>query len=317
MGYLVAEQTTATAVTEDLSTLIDWVHVEQFSAFRVTVENVGGGLADRITDVQIDESDDGGATSDLDQHAGVPTVAITPPYSSTATFTSTAKWLRVRALCAAGETTTAKAYLMADTMTGLLCTLADIRIRLGLETGDTDDDQMLYSIIKGVSAAFDTYCNRTFILNSSAATEYYSGGRQKLYLPRYPILSITSVTESVDWDWDNETALTADDDYHAMTDRGALHRVGTLWLSGAETVRVVYTGGYVAAGGTAGTGETALPDDIQEAALLQSMFTYKRRDDLGLAGVSAMGGSISKFSAIELLPEVKAILNKYRRSPHR
>jgi len=304
-------------VTEDLTTLIDWIYVGQFSDRRIIVENTGGGSADDITDVQIDESDDGGTTPSLDQHAATPAVPITTGNASHKTFTSTAKWLRLRAKCTTAEDTTAKAWLLADTMTGLVCTLAEIRIRLGLAVGDTNDDEMLHSIIKGVSAVFDRFCNRNLILNTTDATEYYSGGIQKISLSRYPVVSITSVTESADWDWDNETALTADDDYHLMTDRGILHRASSRWLGGNETVRVVYKGGYNPAADTPGTGETGLPYDIEESALLQSMFTYKRRDDLGLSSVSAMGGSISKFSAIKLLPEVENIFKAYRRSPYR
>ena len=138
MGNLVAQQITATALDEDIADLIDWVYVEQFSDFRVIVENTGGGSADDITDVQIDESDDGGETSDDDQHAATPAVPIVAAASSHKAFTSTAKWLRVRALCAAGEDTTGKVWLLADTQTGLLCTLADVRARLGKADADTD-----------------------------------------------------------------------------------------------------------------------------------------------------------------------------------
>lgn len=313
MGHLIAEQTTATAVTAALTTLIDWTYTEPFTAQRIIVENTGGGSADDITDVQIDESADGGATSDLDQHAATPAVPIVAGAAAHKTLTSTAKWLRVRAKCTTAEDTTAKAWLMADNMTGMLCTLADLRIRLSFEAGDTTDDQMLYSIMRGVAARFDRFCNRTLIRNTSDATEYYNGDVRRLYLQRYPVISITSVTEALDWDWTSATALTADDDYHLVSAAGALHRVATTWLSGVDSVRVIYQGGYAPAGAILATGETALPIDIVEAALMQCMCNYKRRDDIGLSSASAMGGSISKFSSSELLPDVKDILQKYRR----
>jgi hypothetical protein len=312
MGNLVAQQITATALDEDIADLIDWVYVEQFSDFRVIVENTGGGSADDITDVQIDESDDGGETSDDDQHAATPAVPIVAAASSHKAFTSTAKWLRVRALCAAGEDTTGKVWLLADTQTGLLCTLADVRARLGKADADTDDDAMLNSIIQGVSAAIDTFCNRTFVVNSTDATEYYDGGTCKLYLPRFPVVSITSVTESSGYDWDNDTALTANEGYR-LNERGILYRVGTRWLSGNETTRVVYRGGYTAAGSTPGTGETAMPNGVQEAAIVQTVYMFNQRDNLGLSSVGAIGANFTKFTEDKLLPEVQGMLKAFRR----
>jgi len=74
MAELVAKSVAAVAIDENLTTLNDWVNIEQVSGFTVQVENAGGGSANDITDVQIDTSDDGGVTADLDQHAGVPAV---------------------------------------------------------------------------------------------------------------------------------------------------------------------------------------------------------------------------------------------------
>lgn len=311
----VAAQTTATAVTEDLTDLIDWVNVETFSGFTIIVENTGGGSADDITDVTIDESDDGGATSDLDQHANTPAVPITSGNSTQKTFTSTAKYLRVRAKCGAGNDTTSKAWLLADTVLGRLCLLQDVRERVGTETATTTNDTAINDIIRGVSAIFDEYCLRTFILNSTDATEYFDGGDNVIIVHRFPIVSVTSLTESPEgtYDWDNETALTENTHFRVIKTAGMIKRiVGAVFMPGVETIRLVYKGGYTAAGVTPGTGETALPNDIREAAIEQSQFTLKRRDDIGLTATSGQGLSITKFSPMDLLPMVRKILNKYR-----
>jgi len=76
MSELVAKTSVAVAVDEDLTTLVDWVNIESVSGFTIIVDNAGGGSANDITDVQIDTSDDGGVTSNLDQHAGVPAVPV-------------------------------------------------------------------------------------------------------------------------------------------------------------------------------------------------------------------------------------------------
>jgi len=313
MGTLIAEQTTATAVTATAVTLIDWVNVENSSSHRIIIENTGGGSGNDIDDVMIDESDDGGDTADLDQHAATPAVPIASGASAHKAFTSTAKYLRIRADCAAGEDTTAKAWLLADTLTGRLCTLTDVKNRIGSESGDTANDSVLNDLLRGVSASFDNYCNRIFLLNSLAATEYYNGGGNVIVVKRYPIVSITSVTESADYDWDNETALTANDGYHAIVDKGILRRLAADFYSGVDTVRVVYTGGYVAPGDTVGSGETALPDELREAAIRQCVYEFQRKDQLGVTSVSAMGTSYTRPDSIEFLPSVKKVLNRYKR----
>jgi len=94
---------------------------------------------------------------------------------------------------------------------------------------------------------------------------------------------------------------------------GIIYRVGVDWFDVPDAVRIILRGGYCAAGATPGDGQTALPDDLREAAIEQSCFVFKRRDDLGLAGVGFEGGSISKFDPMDLLPMVKRILNDYRR----
>jgi hypothetical protein len=77
--------------------------------------------------------------------------------------------------------------------------------------------------------------------------------------------------------------------------------------------RVTFAGGYVLPGNTPGTGQTALPAELEQAAIEQCAYWYQRRDQLGLTSVSGEGGSISNFTALDLLPGVRAVLNKYER----
>lgn len=193
------------------------------------------------------------------------------------------------------------------------CLRNDVKVRAGMEIGDTSQDQIIDDIIRGIANLFENYCNRIFILNTSDATEYYDGGVNVIIVKRYPIVSITSVTESTDYDWDNETALTANDGYRSTNDKGIIHRLASDFYCGRDIVRIVYTGGYVAPGCDVGSGETALPDDLREAAIKQARYELKRKDDLGLSAVSAMGTNITKYAEDDLLPIVKRTLNHYRR----
>ena len=316
MAELIAQNATAVAVTDELSTLLDWTSIEGLTGFTLIVDNAGGGSGDPLTDIQIDTSVDGGTTVLTDQHAGVPAVPIAAAAAARGTFTETAGYIRVRATCATDEDTTARLVLFA-TATGRLATLADVRDRLGLAAGNTAYDDLLHRILSGLTAIFESHCHRPLLAPAAAVTEYYAGRGPYLRLQRYPLIAITSITEALDFVWASGTALVADTDYRILNGgaNGILYRMNSHWLDQVDATRIIYRGGYCSAGATPGTGETALPADLREAAIEQASFLYKRRDDIGLSGQSFEGGSISHFSALKLLPLVEAILDKYRLPP--
>lgn len=137
---------TDTAVTESLTTLIDWVNIQQADVFIPLMENVGGGSADDITDVQIDSSSDGGTTIDTDDDDG----GITVPLSAATGFArgtfaksdlTYKKWIRVRAKCAAGNDTTVSCWLTATSTDRL--TLTELADEVRNETGTIDDTELL------------------------------------------------------------------------------------------------------------------------------------------------------------------------------
>lgn len=312
MSELVAKNSSAIEVDDELTTLIDWTNIEELSGFTVIVENAGGGSANDITDAQIDTSDDGGETSQLDEHDGVPAVPIADGNSKKGIFTETSKFVRVRAVCAEGEDTTANAWLMADSSVGRICTLADIKDRMGLT--NTDHDSTINRLILGVEQMFDNETRRKLLQNTLDETEYYTGQGPHLQLRRYPVISITSIVVSYDYTF-NETALTENTDYRLINNgkKGVIYRVYSDWSSLEDSIQIAYRGGYCPAGQTPGTGEIVMPADLREAAIEQVCFLFQRRNDLGLAGVSFEGGSMSKFSSIKLLPLVEDVLKKHRR----
>lgn len=313
MPELVAQTSQAVAVDDSLTTLIDWVNIEAVSGFTIIVENTGGGSANALTDIQIDTSNDGGITINTDQHDGVPAVPITSGNSKKGTFTETAKFVRIRAVCAENEDTTVNAWLLADLVIGRICTLADVKDRLGIS--DTEQDSIINRIIVGLEEVFRNYVNRHLLLNLVDVTEYYSTQGSYLQLLRYPVVSITSIKEAWDYDFSSADVLTEDTDYRKIRQgiNGILYRIGLNWATVDDGIQVIYKGGYCSAGQTPGESEFAMPADLREAAIEQTSFLFKRKNDLGLAGVGFQGGSISKFSAIDLLPMVKQVLNNYKR----
>jgi len=313
MSQLVKKTDAAVAVTDELVTLIDWINIENFSDFFLIIDNVGGGSGNDISDIQIDTSPDAGITESLDQHADVPAVPIATGKSATETFTETAAYVRVRGLCADGEDTTASAFLLAGSASALICTLDDVKVRLGIT--DAESDQLINTIIAGVGGIFDSYTHRTLIAPAADVTEQVTGYSYMLRVKRYPIISITSIKEAWDYEFDDAELLTNPEDYVIAGggEKGVLMRRVGMWPLLPESIQIIYRGGYCAAGETPGTGEHQLPDEIREAAIMQASFTYKRKDDIGLSAVSFGGTGIQKFSAIDLLPQVKEVLKTYRR----
>lgn len=195
---------------------------------------------------------------------------------------------------------------------GRICTLADVKDRLG-ESG-AEHDTLLNRLIASLESMFDGHiAPRRLIVPSADVTEYHSGRGPFLQLNRYPIVSITSIREALDYDFTAADALVADTDYRIVNDgrNGICLRIWADWDNTPDSIQVIYKGGYCAAGVTAGAGETALPDELREAAIEQATFFFKRRDDLGLSSVSCQGGAIQKFSAMDLLPIVKNTLDRY------
>jgi hypothetical protein len=193
-----------------------------------------------------------------------------------------------------------------------ICTLSDIKERLGL--ADTANDVALTRIIEGIGSLFDSYTGRSLIITAADITEYYTGCGPSLQIRRFPIVSITSTKESIDYKFGDDSFLVVNTDYRIITGGrfGIIQRLWTNWLDLPDSIEVIYRGGYCSADVVPGEGETALPSDLREAAIEQATFLWKRKDDLGLSSVSAEGGSINKFSDMDLLPMVKRILDRYR-----
>jgi len=196
--------------------------------------------------------------------------------------------------------------------TGLICTLADVKDRLGL--GD-DFDTVITRIITSIEGIFNSYTKRKLIITEEDVTEYYSPEGNYLQLNRWPVIDITSLKQALDYDFDNADEFDEDDGYRLVNSgaNGIIYFPIYRPIEIPDSIQAIYRGGFCSAGQSPAEGEFTMPADLREAAILQSTFIFKRRDDIGLSGVSSQGGSISKFSDMELLPMVKVILDGYRR----
>lgn len=188
-----------------------------------------------------------------------------------------------------------------------LARLTDLRERLGLE--DSVDDALLTRLLAAFTAHAEQACNRHFG-RSATATFRFSGDQTEVIVDRYPIESITTIAlrEAGESSFTTQTGLS----YRLDEAAGLISFVDGPPGTARDDARVTFIGGYVLPGGTVSTGQTALPKDIEHAALEQCAHWYRNRDRLGLNSVSG-DGSVSLPTNLHLLPSVEEILKPYRR----
>jgi len=184
-----------------------------------------------------------------------------------------------------------------------LTTLEHVR-RL-LEEPDASFDNDLENRIIDVS--FRVQSVYGIDLEQKSYTEIKDGGSKRIYVDNPPILSVTSVTLSNDFDFSSGEIVPATE--YLIVNRGWDIEHQTCWAAGPSSVRVIYVGGYLAPTDPAST----LPRAIQEAVARQVAYEFEHRKSIGLTSVDFPDGSLSKETD-GFLKSVKIVLNTLRKT---
>ena len=189
----------------------------------------------------------------------------------------------------------------------MLAQLTTIKSRLALTVTDFDD--LLTNAIKSVSARFDNECNRTFTRAVNATYEF-NAEEIELRPLCYPVESVSKfeLKNNETDGWSEQTGVEYLIRRQCVISLSSPLRTPNSALCAA---RLTYTGGYVLPGTSPGAGQTALPDDLEQAAVEQVAFWYQNRDKLGLVRIWPHDGTYETFAQLDLLREVKAVLRKY------
>jgi hypothetical protein len=184
-----------------------------------------------------------------------------------------------------------------------LTTIKD-RLTITVSTYDT----LLTSAIKAVGDRFDKICNRT-LARTVGANQEFPGDKTEITLACFPVESVTKLelksTEAEGWV--EQTGI----DY--LIRNACIVSLSSRLGTWRDQGRITYTGGYVLPGTTPGAGQTALPDDLEQAAVEQVAYWFRNRDVLGLIRNWPSGGTYQVFMKIELLPSVEATLKSHER----
>src|SRR2546426_11037817 len=152
----------------------------------------------------------------------------------------------------------------------MLTQLATVKSRLALTVTDYDD--LLTNAIRAVSTRFDKETNRTLSRTTMATHEFDAADTE--ILPRcYPVESVTKFElKSNETDgWSEQTGV-----QYLIRRQCVISLQSPTWhlLTSARLARVTYTGGYVLPGSTPSAGQTALPDDLEQAAVEQVAYWF-------------------------------------------
>lgn len=193
-------------------------------------------------------------------------------------------------------------------------TLADLKQLLGIT--DTADDVALALALTGASRSIDHHTGRQFGVLAAAAARYYQGhydsARRRQVAVIDDLMTTTSLVvktdPTVEGTFDNTLALDTDfrlSPYNAPAD-------GRPWtmmvLAAGETLPCRERSIEV----TARYGWTAVPDAVEQAAMIQAARIFKRKDaPFGISGSPEMGSELRLLSKLD--PDVAVLLSGYRR----
>jgi len=190
-----------------------------------------------------------------------------------------------------------------------LITLTDAKVFLKVASATTSEDAIIADLINGSSVWINNYCDRTFI-NAAELTEYYDGdGGDSLYLRQWPVVSITSLYQDFTRAWTSDYAI----DVTANVQIDSVSGILTLWNNesvfsrGSGNVRAIYRAGY--------NHNSNVPYDLQFACRKLVAWKYFQDYSQRRYGVSSesQGDRTVNYTNDPLLPDVKQILDRYRR----
>lgn len=212
----------------------------------------------------------------------------------------------------------------------MLTQLPTLKARLGIPAFEISHDAFLADLIRFVTARFELECHRRFARRENATYDFRADALE-VRVDRYPVENISGfqLRSAGGGDWENVPEVSAQ-----ISVADSVIELSAPLGHARDRARVIYTGGYVLPGHTAGTGQTSLPDELEQAALEQTTYLFENRNRLGLVSVGGGSGAIEilrdlnllppgasqtsgtvwfKYAQVDLLPAVRLILRHYTR----
>jgi hypothetical protein len=195
----------------------------------------------------------------------------------------------------------------------MLTTLSTVKSRLAIDA-DPQYDTLLTNAIRAVSARFDKETHRILARTVDFQQEFDPADTEIL-VTCYPIETVTKfelkTSEAAGWQEQSPApdflirkgciiSLTAPLNFQPST-------------FNLQLARVTYSGGYVLPGTTPTSGQTPLPDDLEQAAVEQVAYWFQAREKLGLKSTWPHFGTYEQFFGLDLLQSVQSVLRSHQR----
>lgn len=192
-------------------------------------------------------------------------------------------------------------------MANVLTTKEEVKKYLEDTAGTNSFDALLDAIILGVSQRFEYAANRP--LFTATRAELKSGGSSRIYVTAPPVTSITSITYSPNFDFDNGEVLAASEYILDPSDKkNCIYSRYGVFPGGADALKVVYVGGYISADAL----NSNIPEMVKQAATLQAVYLFKNRKTIGFDNMTMGDGVLTKVTNRWLLPDVLDVIRSIR-----
>jgi len=166
-------------------------------------------------------------------------------------------------------------------------------------------DTILAMLISAISEAIEKELGRSLIEATYTGIEITGNGSVFLYLPNWPVTTLTSLTED-----DVELYEGKDEDFRLYTAKGILEKLTGCWSTTPKGIVVTYKAGYTI------SGTPTMPKDLQLMCYHKIARAWKeaRSQGWGETSRSFPDGSVNTIEAVLFDKEEMAILDNYRRT---
>lgn len=189
-----------------------------------------------------------------------------------------------------------------------LVSLADTKAHLGIPALDTTQDMRVERLINTASQLIEDHTDRKLTYQSY---DVRRDGRRadRLVLPEWPVVAITSVYDDASWEFQPQTVIDPTE-YGVEEESVLVLKNGRKFARGNRNVRVTYTAGYRTLTGMVGD---PIPSTLSYACLMivDWLDGIKADRRLGVSSKSKNGESISFTDALP--PQIVAMLEDFVR----
>ena len=173
-----------------------------------------------------------------------------------------------------------------------------LQVQTHLSVTDSAETPELTWLINVASDRIEAECNRSFGKATHTSEEYTGDGRRLLALQQYPILVVSAIT------MDEDPVI----DFLIDNAAGLLFREAA-WNKNS-VISTTYDAGYVLPKDATTENPRTLPYELESACVLLVAQLYNQR---GSEHLSAEAVGPLKWTYVDEIPAVRAIINKYRR----